>query len=66
MRHAMPLNVVHQIASWSELADNCQVVRGEKHLVQLYNVWVHATQPLVQDFLAGCLDAAVGFSCQQK
>lgn len=56
--HAMSLNIIHKIAPWGKLTDNSQVFRGEEHLVQLYDVRVHTTQPLVQDFLASCLDAA--------
>lgn len=56
--HAMSFDVVHKVAPWGKLTDNSQVYRGEEHLVQLYDVRVHTTQPLVQDFLASCLDAA--------
>ena len=43
MVHAMTLNVVHQIPSGCKFTDNGQVFRGEEDLMQLYDVWVHAT-----------------------
>ncbi len=52
------LNKVYQIPSGCVLTYNGQMVRGEKDLLELDDVWVHTAQPLIQDFPPCCLDTA--------
>ncbi len=52
------LNEVYQIPSGCVLTHNGQMVRGEKDLLKLDDVWVHTAQPLIKDFPPCCLDAA--------